>query len=298
MSAPLENRPAAAALSMLGAMAILGLIDNFIARIADTVGLWQFVALRAVLMAPLLILMARLGLGSLRPNNWIPVLGRAAALSTAMFLYFGALGLMTIAEALAGLFTSPIWVLLINTLVQRKPIGPWRILAVLIGFGGILLVLQPGANGFSPTLLMPVAAGFFYAISSIATRSWCAGESALSLLAANILVLGVLSALVQIGLGVAGAGDASYLARAWVWPVWDVVHLLVLQAAGSLAAVYMIIRAYQMDEPANVAVFEYSIMIFGPVFAWLLFGQLVGASQALGIACIAASGIVVAIRSR
>ncbi len=288
----------AAALLMLGAMALIGLIDNFIARIAESIGLWQFVMLRSALMAPFLVVMARIGLGRLRPLRWRRVLARGVMLSVSMFLYFGALGLMPIAEALAGLFTSPIFVLLINALIQRERIGPRRILAVAVGFVGIVLVLQPGARGVSLVMLMPVAAGFFYAISSIATRSWCAGESALSLLGANMLLLGGLSGLVQLGIGVLGSENGTYLARGWVWPVWDVAPWLLVQAVGSLAGVYGIIRAYQLDVPSNVAVFEYSALIWAPLFGFLLFGQGVGPWQILGVALIALAGVIIALRSR
>ncbi len=297
MSETQQDHPMGAALSMLGAMALIGLIDNFIARIAESIGLWQFVVLRSTLMAPFLLVMARIGLGRLRPLRWRRVLARGVMLSVSMFLYFGALGLMPIAEALAGLFTSPIFVLLINALIQRERIGPWRILAVAVGFVGILLVLQPGARGFSPVMLMPVAAGFFYAISSIATRSWCAGESALSLLGANMLLLGGLAGLVQLGIGVLGFESGAYLARGWVWPVWDVAPWLLVQAVGSLAGVYGIIRAYQLDVPSNVAVFEYSALIWAPLFGFLLFGQGVGPWQILGVALIAMAGVIIALRS-
>lgn len=298
VSSAFENRPLAASLSMLSAMAIIGFIDNFVARISDSMGLWQFVAMRAAMMTPLLILMSWAGLGRLKPQLWWPVLARALMLSMAMFLYFGALGLMPISEALAGLFTSPIFVLLINATLQGKRIGPWRILAVLLGFVGILLVLQPGVDGLSLVTLMPVAAGLCYAISSIATRSWCAGESALSLLASNMIMLGGLAALSLIGLSVWGPEETSYLTRGWNWPVADSMPWLLLQAVGSLGGVFLIIRAYQMDEPSNVAVFEYSIMVYAPVFAFLLFGQSLDALRTVGIAMIACAGVIIALRSK
>lgn len=292
------NRPLGAALSMLSAMVVIGFIDNFIAVISEAMGLWQFVVMRSVLMLPLLIIMARIGFGTLRPRRWVPVLGRATALATSMFLYFGALGLMPISQALAGLFTSPIFVLLINVVVQGQRIGPFRILAVACGFVGILLVLQPDTERFSPVMLMPVAAGFFYAISAIATRSWCAGESALALLGANMIMLGGLAGMVLVGLSLGGGSGTEYLTRPWVWPVQDALPWVVLQAVGSLGGVFLIIRAYQMDEPANVAVFEYSVMIFAPAMAWVMFGQTLGLWQGVGIGLIVLAGTVIALRSR
>ena len=60
----------------------------------------------------------------------------------------------------------------------------------------------------------------------------------------------------------------------------------------------MVIKAYQLGEPSYVSVFEYSVMIFGPLFAWLAFGQPVGGWQVLGILFIASAGIMIALRSR
>lgn len=293
-----NNRPIAAAISMLSAMCIIGFIDNFVTVISQTLGLWQLHAMRSTVMAPLLVAMSLFGLGAMRPNNWRPVLARAVVLSTSMMLYFGSLGLMPIAQALAGLFTSPIFVLLINVLVMGQRIGRWRILAVFVGFAGILLVLQPGGAGFSLWMVMPVAAGFFYAISAIATRSWCAGESALSLLTMNMLVLGLIGGVMSVVFALSGWGGDTFLSRGWIWSFGEALPWIAMQAAGSVVGVFLIIRAYQMDEPTNVAVFEYSIMVFAPFFAWILFGQTLGLIEAAGIAMIVSAGLIIALRSR
>jgi drug/metabolite transporter (DMT)-like permease len=292
------NRPLAAALAMVVAMAVIGFVDTFIGEIAETVGLWQFHAMRSAFMVPLLILMPMLGLGVLRPRRWGRVLARSAVLSTSMMLYFGALGLMPVAQALAGMFTSPIFVLLINVAVMGQRIGVWRGGAVLLGFAGILLVLQPGTAGFGPAMLMPVAAGFFYAVSAIATRSWCDGESAVTLLGANMVMLGGIGLVVALGLSALGGESTGFLLRGWTWDVGAALPWIVLQAVCSLGAVFLIIRAYQMDIPTNVAVFEYAVMGFGPVFAWLLWGQGLGLWQVAGIGLIVAAGLTIALRSR
>ena len=299
MSDSVNNRPAQAAISMLFAMTVIGLIDNFVAIISTHVGLWQFHAMRSTLMVPLLVAMAAFGLGSLRPNNWRPVFARATVLSISMMLYFGSLGIMPISQALAGLFTSPIFVLLINVVVMKQRIGPFRIAAVFLGFAGTLLVLQPGSDGFGPLMLMPVLAGFFYAISAIATRSWRAGESATSLLAANMLLLGFIGLTVSVLFGVFGdASETHFLLRGWTWEMMPALPWAVVQAVGSVTGVFFIIRAYQLDEPTNVAVFEYAVMIFGPGFAWLILGQSLEPLQGVGIAMISAAGLIISIRAR
>jgi len=287
---------------MVSAMAILGVIDNSIPRLATEIGLWQFHLTRALFAIPLIAVLAWMGFGQLAPRRLWAVALRSALISIAMLFYFSALALMSIAQALAGLFTSPIFILLISALFMRQRIGPWRILAVSVGFVGILFVLQPNPNDFDLLVLMPVAGGLFYAMGSISTRSLCAQESTVALLLGNLVALGLCGLL---GLGVlellpmdSVPGPEGFVTRGWVWPIWQALPWVVIQAVGSVAGVFLIIKAYQLGEPSQVSVFEYSIMIFGPLFAWVALGQQITHWQIVGIALIAVAGGIIALRSK
>ena len=287
---------------MVGAMLIIGGIDNVIVILAQHIGLWQFHFTRALVALPLVGLLSLLGLGTLWPLRWWAVALRSVLLGISMLFYFSALALMPIAQALAGLFTSPIFILLISAFVLRQKIGPWRILAVAFGFAGILLVLQPDPANFSGVTLLPVAGGFFYALSAILTRTLCGRESTVSLLAGMWLTLGTMGAL---GLAAMALwpmtpvpGPDGFVSRGWVWPMSQATPYVLLQAVGSVAGVFMIIKAYQLGEPSYVAVFEYSVMIFGPLYALFLFGQTMGAVQIAGVGLIVLAGVVIALRSR
>lgn len=295
------HRPHSAALMMITGMFVIGFTDNFVSVVSDTIGLWQFHLIRSALMLPMIWTMSQLGWGKFWPKRWGPVLARSLMLATSMMLYFGALGFLSIAQAVAGLFTSPIFILLIHVLFMGQRVGPWRISAVLLGFAGVLMVLQPAAEGASLWLLMPVAGGLFYAVSAIGTRSWCEGESTLALLAGGMAMLGIMGGLALIVIELLGlesaTGAAGFMTRGWVWPIWDISHWMILMAVGAIAGVFFLIRAYQMEDPGFVSVFEYSLMIFGPMFGWLLFGQPVEPWQMVGIAMITVSGLIIAVRS-
>lgn len=301
MMVGLQTRPMAAALSMVAAMMMIGVIDNFIPHLAREIGLWQFHFTRAIVALPMVAALSLIGLGTIRPARLGAVAVRSVLVAVSMLFYFSALALMPIAQALAGLFTSPIFILLITVLFLHGRIGPWRILAVAIGFAGILFVLQPDSAAFDWAVLIPVAGGFFYALGAIATRSLCAGESTVALLAGMWVALGLCGALGLIGLGLfempAEPGAAGFVTRGWVWPMWQAAPWVVLQAVGSVAGVFLIIRAYQLGEPSYVAVFEYSVMVFGPLFAFIAFGQPVSWWQGVGIALIILAGAVITLRS-
>lgn len=297
MQADTHTSPILASVLMVGAMAIIGVIDNVVILLAETIGLWQFHLSRALLMLPLIGGLSLLGMGSLCPQRPGPVILRSALIALAMLFYFASLALMPIAQALAGLFTSPIFVLLITALAMGHRIGPWRILAVLIGFAGILCVLQPNPYDFDAQTLLPVAGGLFYALSAILTRSHCAQESTVALLAAMILTLGLAGAIGLVVCSVLSLPD-GFVTRGMVWDMQPALRWIVVQAVGSTIAVFMLIKAYQIGETSYVAVFEYSVMIFGPLFAWVALGQVIGVMQVAGIGLIAAAGALLGWRSK
>ncbi|WYK05521.1 DMT family transporter [Cereibacter sphaeroides f. sp. denitrificans] len=181
-----QDRTRAAAGFILLYAVVIGFTDNYVRVIADEAGLWQFHLTRSVMALAILAAVApALGL-RLRPVDWRRVAARSAIHGTAMLIYFGALAFLPVAQVAAGLFTAPIFVLVISRFVYGERIGPVRVLAVLTGFAGVLLVLGPEAMaGASFAAGLPVLAGLLYGMGNIATRAWCPQESAATLLAAS-----------------------------------------------------------------------------------------------------------------
>ena len=224
-------------------------------------------------------------------------------LAAGMVFYFGALAFISLGEALAGLFTAPIFILLISVAFLGQRIGIWRVIAVGLGFAGVLMVLQPGGSGFSQAMLLPLVGAVFYAVGNVVTRMWCADESTLIMLAATFFMQGMIGLVAMIGIAAfgveAGVGADGFLTRGWVWPpdgaIWP---YMAAQVLGSLVGVFCLIRAYQIGEASYVTVFEYSIMVFGPMFGFFLYGQTLGWLQLAGIGLIVAAGSIIALRSR
>lgn len=298
----MDNRPVAAALSILGAMAIIGFIDSFVVVIAAEAGVWQFHFVRSLMALPMILVVARLGVGHVRPVNWAGVVGRSATLTVSMMLYFASLGALPIAQVVAGLFTSPIFVLLLSAVVLRQRVGPVRIAAGLTGFLGVLLVLKPDPAALSVSTLMPILAGFFYAVAALATRTWCRHEHAMTLVAGSFAGLGLAGAAGLLVLAVlplqAADGANAFLLAGWVALSGVFLFWTLVQAVGSILAVFLIVRGYQLGEASHVGIFEYSLLVFVVAWSFVLFGDVVDPVAAVGIILIVASGAVIALRSR
>ena len=294
------TQQARAARAMLAAMAIIGVTDNAVPLMAEHIGLGQFYLLRTLVALPFLFWMAQRGFGSLRPQRFAAVALRAMLVAISMVFYFAAVALMPMAQALAGLFTSPIIIVVISVLFLRLRIGWVRISAVLGGFLGVLFVLQPDPMDFDWLILLPVAGGFFYALGSIVTGTMCRDESTVSMLFIYLLAQGVIGALLLLALQVwplpVAEGAEGFVTRGWNWPLWHISHLILLQGCAAVAGVFLITRAYQLWEASFVAVFEYSVLLVGPAIAWIAYGQALGLAQMLGIALIVGAGSTLALR--
>jgi len=300
---PPPDRTLTAAGMILIYATVIGFGDNFVRVVAAEGGLWQFHATRTAMALGLVALLMRpLGL-RLKPVRLGAVVARSTIHGISMLIYFGCLAFLPVAQVAAGLFTAPIFVLLISRFAYGHHIGPVRIAAVAVGFVGVILVLGPSAmSGASVAALLPVAAGALYALGNIATREWCAGESAETLLVAFFVALG--------GLGLAGLavlavvplavpeGAAGFVQRGWVWPSGTFLFWTFVQAAGSLLGVGLMIRAYQIAAASRVSVFEYIILPASALWGWLIWGEVLLLSAGVGMGLIALAGGMIALRAR
>jgi drug/metabolite transporter (DMT)-like permease len=297
------NRTLMAAAAILGYAALISFADNFVRGISEEVGLWQFQAFRSAMAATLIGLAAVPLALRLRPQNLRAVLARSAVHSLGMLMYFGSLGFLSVAQAAAGLFTAPIFVLILSRFVYGHALGPARVIGALVGFAGVLMVLAPDGDEIGLATLLPVLAGAFYAMGNMATREWCQGETAMVLTLWYMIVIGVFGGL---GLGIltlvapdVPPGAEGFLVRPMVWaPSWGFWVWTFVQAAVSVVGVALMVWAYQLAEASRVAIFEYVILPFSALWSYVLFGQTITWVAVAGMGLIIGAGAMLAIRGR
>ena len=292
------NRTLAAAGAVLVYASVIAFTDNYVRVIAEDTGLWQFHATRTAMAFALLGLLALpLGL-KLWPKRPGAVLARSVIHGGAMLIYFGALAFLPVAQVAAGLFTAPIFVLLIQRFLYGQPISALQVLAVAVGFVGVVMVLGPEAvSGATFAALLPVISGALYAMGNIATREWCAGERAETMVAGFFGMLGVMGLIGMAVLAVfplaVPAGPDGFLQRGAVWPSGTFLWWTFVQAAGSLLGVAMIVKAYQIAEASRVSVFEYIILPASAAWGFILWDERLTWLAVSGMALIALAGVLV-----
>ena len=303
MSDATPNRTIAAMAAIFGYAVLIGFTDNFVRTIAAEGGLWQFHLSRSLMAAVIFALAMPLFGLRLRPRRPGAVALRSAIHAGSMLIYFGSLAFLSVAQTAAGLFTAPIFVLLLSRFLFGHPLGPVRILAVAVGFAGVLLVLQPGSNAaLGWASLAPVAAGALYALGNLATREWCEGETAETLTLGFFVALGIAGALglavLSVLAPVAPEGPDGFILRGWVWPSGAFWFWTLVQAVGSVIAVGLMVKGYQLAEASRVSIFEYVILPVSAGWSFLLWGESITLTAAFGMGLIVLAGAMIVFRAR
>ncbi|MFD0859188.1 DMT family transporter [Roseovarius aquimarinus] len=269
------------ALLMMGAMAAYTINDTLMKTLAGTVPLFQVIFLRGCLTSVAVGVIAwRMGAFSRRVSRRDSgaIALRVAGEVAGTYFFLTALYHMPLANVTAILQSLPLALTLAAAVFLREPVGWKRITAVLAGFIGILMIVQPGAEGFNVYALYGLAAVVCVTVRDLATRQ-------LSRETSSMLVTFATSVTVMTVFGIASAADdwAPMSAEAWA----TVAGAAVLIIAGYLASI-MVVR---VGEISFTAPFRYTAILWALLLGWLVFGDWPEPLVLLGAGIVVASGI-------
>ncbi len=277
---------------------LLSLSDNLYFFIDGEVGIWQYHCIRSTMIVFLILVLAKFLKISLLPkNNW-KVFLRAIFNTLAIFCHFGGLSFLSVAEAGAGLFTAPIFVLIFSWFLFSEKFVLYRLIAVIIGSIGVTVLLQPDLNNFNVLLLFPILAGFFYGLAITVTKKWCSDESTLGLTATYYACFGITGFIMTTAFHIFlnNPDDIERSKYFFVgWKPVDFIFLfwLVIQSFLNVTAIALIIYAYQKIEASFLSIYEYFFLIFAAFWGWLLWSQTLDFLKWLGIFLIIIAGIII-----
>ena len=213
----------------------------------------------------------------------LPIHARRAIIGViGMFLNFGAVLLLPLAEATTLGFTTPIFAVILSALLLHERVGPVRWLAVALGFAGVVIITQPGhstipLNGAAVGL----GAGFMVALISIQVRDLARTDEPLSIvfwfaaLSTPFLALALPFVMTH------------HSPRQWAL----LMTIGVIGGGGQL----LLTSSLRFGQVASVIVMDYSSLIWATLFGW---DHLPPTATWLGAPVIIAAGIVIAWRER
>ena len=208
---------------------------------------------------------------------------RSLMLTFATLLFFIAIKTNPIPNALTLLFISPLVVATLAPFVLGEKFDMLIGAGVVVGFIGVVVVLQPDTEQFKPSLMYALGAGFCYAIYIVTTRK-------LSFSAPPLLTLFYTA--------VVGTIVLSFMVLA-VWVTPNLFALLMMAAMGLVAAIahFMIIKAFEHASASEISPFNYFEIVVAVILSYFVFGFLPTAEALTGLGIIVFSGLFVTWRA-
>lgn len=230
---------------------------------------------------------------------WLPKLGGLEALKTtrpvlmwtrgligfsAPFCFFLALRDVSLPDAVTVFFASPIMMTAFSVILLRERVGLYRWSAVLVGFVGVAIAMQPGANSFQSAMLLVLVATAGYSLLSVIGRMLSDTESTFRLVFYFNAGVTIVATLI-----------APF--------VWKSLTLEALAGIGLIAVLAIIghiclTLSFSSAPIGVVAPFEYSALIWAALAGYLVWGDQPAWHMWLGAAIITASGIFIAYREQ
>ncbi len=278
---------------------IFGFIDNLTLLISDQVSVGQFHFTRSIIACVAVLLIAYFRRENIFPKNWSPVLLRTVFNTLAMLLYFGVIPMMPIAEAGAGLFTSPIFVLFFSFIFFKESISKVQVGSFALGLLGVFLIFGRDFEGFTIYHIFPILAGASYAMGVIFTNRYCSKETPLSLLFCFLVAIGIVGFLITLWFTVYPAGEKYLLEAPFLFKGWQEMDafywtMIVFVGLSGATAIYLMILAYQIGRPTYSAIYEYTYLISAGFFGWYVWGTVPTFLSSIGIIAIIVAGAIIA----
>ncbi len=207
---------------------------------------------------------------------------RAAMGVSSGFCTLFAFSRMPIADVYTLAFSAPLWITALSVPILKEKVGWRRWTAVGIGFVGILIILRPGAGIMDPAAFAALGGAFFYSMGMLISRFMRGTESSVSFAAfssfAAILV------------------TAPMLPMVWQTPT--LLHLGMSVVGGLIGgtALVCLLTAFRAAPAAVVAPFQYTQLIWGVLFGYLVFGTVPDPVMIAGGGIVIGSGLFILYR--
>lgn len=292
-AAGLRHAPVRAMVYSFSAVASLTLLDAGVKWLTTDYAVPQIAFIRYLFgIALAVILASRMGgLASLATRRPFGHALRSVLNLATMITFYFALKLMPLADTMAIAFATPLFMVGLSVLLLKEKVGPRRWSAVIVGFMGVILILQPSGTGVASGALLALVSAFLYALTLITSRQLSTTEPSHTIL--FYYSIGVL-----LMTGLAGLlGETAWLAS-WAWAPLRTVDLWIFVLVGVSGSFgqFFLNQAFRYGEVSLLAPIEYTGLLWGILYGVVLWGELPTWVTLAGAAVVAGSSLYIAQR--
>jgi drug/metabolite transporter (DMT)-like permease len=213
---------------------------------------------------------------------WLQLL-RVGLSTLEVLAFFVAVTYLPLADVITYYLASPIFVTAGSAIFLGEKVGWRRWSAVLVGFAGVLVALQPSAQSVTWPALIALGGSLSFAVLMLVTRSLRSTPDI------------VLASTQFVGTFVVGAALAPF---GWLAPSLSHAGLFIAAGAISVGALLCVNRSLRLAPASVVVPYQYSMIIWAVIFGYLVFGDVPTLATVAGAAIIIGAGIYIFLRER
>ena len=278
-----------------GAMAgiVLMLLSVLLFSMNDALGKWlvatfsvfQVLVVRGI--AALLVITPFVVRGGMEPFRSAPQpflqVARVAVSTAEVGCFYLSVRFLPLADAMTFYLAAPIFVTAMSAVILKERVGIYRWSAVLVGFVGVIIALQPSSASLSLGSLVAIAGSMFFALVLIVTRQ-----------------LRGTSNVVMVSTQFVGSVSLGLVGSLWYWTPMSPTDLLLLAILGVVGLTAFVLMNLSLKlSPASVVVpFQYTMIVWAVIFGYIFFGDAPQLHTILGAAVIIASGLFIFLREQ
>lgn len=270
----------------LATVLLFPLLNATVKYLGDDYSVWQIIWVRSIMHITVMLALCAPGYGLVRvfkTNKPALQLVRSSLQVGAMYLFMTALTTLPLPIVTSITFTAAFMVVVLSIPILGERVGLRRWLAVLVGFGGAIVIIRPSGEDFGWPALFALGAALCYALFQILTRKLAPYDDSRTTAVYTVAVTLVISS------AIAPFG--------FVWPN-DLNTWLLFFALGLFGGVshFFLIKAYETGEASLLSPLDYGQLIGATLLGYLIWDDFPDGWSWLGVAIIIASGVYIASR--
>ena len=299
-----NNNPKGIILILIG-MLIFSIQDSIMKYIYNSVSLYEIYLIRTLVSFSIILLFLKLTKKPIIFKTHYPFL----TFCRVILFFFGfssfyiSLTIMPLVTATALFFVTPFLITIFAKFFLKDQIGLRRWSAVIIGFIGVYIILNPNFDNFNYLKLTPILCAFCYSLSMIIIKKTSDKDDVYQQMfqfyIGALIISGTFYFLIGDGqYNTINNPAAQFIFREWFSNLeFSLIYLIILGFTASVGFL-LLFSAYRIASPAVISPFEYSILVWSSLSGWFFFDEIPGIRTIFGIILIVCGGIYIFIREK
>ena len=302
---PRQNNNPKGILYILLAMMVFSVQDGIMKHIYNFVSLYEVYLIKTIISFVLILIFLILTKKPIEFKSKYPFLTflRVILFFFGFSSFYISLTVLPLGTATALFFVTPFLITIFAHFFLKEEIGMRRWSAVVIGFIGVYITLNPDFSNFNYLSLLPILCAFCYSLSMIIIKKTSDKDSVYTQTFTFYIGAIILSIIFYFIIGDGQYNTSDHPASQFIFREWFIdfkSNVLLMSITGFTATIafLFLFTAYSIASPSVISPFEYSILFWSPLIGWLYFDEIPTLSTVVGILIIVSSGIYIFIREK